>query len=251
MTDIDPRTLELIHAELDAELDEAGRSELATRLAADPQARLQRDQLHRMAHSLARLVAMEPPAGLRQRWQPQTPVSAALSPRAAANRRWLGRGVALAAATLALAFGLSLTDIGLQSLDGNQLMGTIGGEAHTAAESTRVVPVEAPGLSGTVALEPGTSGWDLVFDLESPGPVSVSATYDPAALRLEGYARAGLGDRGFVTSPGKIGFVNQGSQLLSLHLLPGGGGQVRIRFEGQEGTLQDLAITVPAGAPQK
>lgn len=251
MTDIDSRTLELIHAELDSEIDEAGRSELATRLAADPQARLQRDQLHRMAHSLARLVPMEPPAGLRQRWQPQPPVPAALSLRAASNRRWLGRGVALAAATLALAFGLRNTDIGRQSLNGDQLMGTIGGAALQADESKRVVPVAAPGLSGTVALEPGTSGWDLVFDLESPGPVSVSATYDPAALRLEGYARAGSGDRGFVTRPGKIDFVNQGAQLLSLHLLPGEGGQVRIRFEGPEGTLQDLAITVPVGASQK
>ena len=251
MTDIDPRTLELIHGELDDELEGADRVELSTRLAADPQARLQRDQLHRMAHSLARLVPMEPPAGLRQRWQPKPPVPAPLSPRAASHRRWLGRGVAMAAATLALAFGLSHTDIGRQSLDGNQLMGTIGSDAPAASEPARVVPVQAPGLTGTVALEPGKSGWELVFDLESPGPVSVSATYDPAVLRLEGYARAGSGDRSFTTSPGKIGFVNQGSQLLSLRLLPGEGGQMRIRFEGQAGTLQDLAITVPAGAPPK
>lgn len=251
MTGIDPRTLELIHAELDDELDESNRAELSTRLAADPQARLQRDQLHRMAHSLARLVPMEPPAGLRTRWQSPPLVPAALSPRAASHRRWLGRGVAMAAATLALAFGLSLTDIGRQSLDGDQLMGTIGSQASTTSEPARIVPVQAPGISGTVALEPGQSGWDLVFDLESPGPVSVSATYDPAALRLEGYERAGSGDRSFTTRPGKIDFVNQGAQLLSLRLLPGDGGQVRIRFEGQEGTLQDLAITVPAGPSHK
>ncbi len=251
MTDIDPLTLELIHGELDDELDEAGRVELAKRLAADAPARLQRDQLHRMAHSLARLVPMEPPAGLRQRWQPQPTNPLPLSPRAVSRRRWLGRGVALAATTLAVAFGLSLTDIGRQSLDGNQLMGTIGSDGPAASGPARVVRVAAPGLSGTVALEPGQSGWDLVFDLESPGPVSVSATYDPAALRLEGYARVGSDDRSFTASPGKIGFVNQGAQLLSLHLLPGEGGQVRVRFEGQEGTLKDLAITVPAGAPLK
>lgn len=251
MTDIDPRTLELIHAELDDELDDAGRAELSARLAADPQARLQRDQLHRMAHSLARLAPMEPPAGLRQRWQSQPTVPVPLSPRAASHRRWLGRGIAMAAATLAVAFGLSLTDIGRQSLDGQQLVGTMGGDSTLASDPARIVPVEAPGLNGTVALEPGQSGWDLVFDLDTSGPVSVSATYDPAALRLEGYARAGSGDRSFTASPGKIDFVNQGTQHLSLHLLPGEGGQVRIRFEGQEGTLQDLAITVPAGAPPK
>ena len=75
MTDIDPRTLELIHAELDDELDAAGRAELAARLAANPQARLQRDQWQRMAYSLARLAPVEPPAGLHQRWQPQAAVA--------------------------------------------------------------------------------------------------------------------------------------------------------------------------------
>lgn len=251
MTDIDPRTLELIHAELDDELDDAGRAELAARLAADPQARLQYDQLTRMAQSLARLPPMEPPAGMRRSWQPQTSVPAPLSARAASRRRWLGRGVAMAAATLAVAFGLNFTDIGRQSLDSHQMMGTIGGDSPVSSDAARIVPVEATGLSGTVTLEPGKSGWDLVFDLDTAGPVSVSATYDPAALRLEGYARAGSGDRSFAASPGRIGFVNQGAQHLSLHLLPGEGGQVRIRFEGQEGTLQDLAITVPPGAPGK
>lgn len=251
MNEIDPRTLEWIHAELDDELDDADRAALSTRLAADPQARLQRDQLNRMAHSLARLPPMEPPAGLRQRWQLQPPVPVPLSARAASRRRWLGRGVAMAAATLAVAFGLSLTDIGRQSLDGHQLMGSMVSDEAVASGQARSVPVDAPGLNGTVALEPGKSGWDLVFDLDSPGPVSVSATYDPAALRLEGYARAGTGDRSLTASPGKIGFVNQGAQLLSLHLLPGEGGQVKIRFEGQDGALQDLVITVPAGAPPK
>lgn len=251
MTDIDPRTLELIHAELDDELDDAGREELSARLAADPLARLQRDQLHRMAHSLARLAPVEPPAGLRLRWQPRPSVPTPLSPRAASHRRWLGRGVAMAAATLAVAFGLSFTDIGRQSLNGHQMVGTMGGEGPVGPDGARTVPVEATGLSGTVTLEPGKSGWDLVFDLDTAGPVLVSATYDPAALRLEGYARAGSGDRSFTASPGRIGFVNQGAQHLSLHLLPGEGGQVRIRFEGQEGTLQDLAVTVPASAPPK
>lgn len=251
MTDIDPRTLELIHAELDDELDAVGRAELATRLSADPLARLQRDQLHRMAHSLARLAPVEPPAGLSHRWQPQPRVATLAAPRRVSQRRWIGRGVALAAATLAVAFGLSLTDIGRQTMDGNQLVGTMGGTTAVDADPARRVPVAGDGLSGTVALQPGRAGWDLVFDLDTSDPISVSATYDPTALRLEGYARAGSGDRSFNATPGKIEFVNQGAQHLSLHLLPGEGGQVRIRFEGQEGTLQDLAITVPAGAPGK
>ena len=249
MTDIDPRTLELIHAELDDELDSAGRAELAARLSADPQARIQREQLHRMAHSLARLAPVEPPVGLRQRWQPQNPVTPLASPRRLPRSRWVGRGLAIAAATLAVALGLSQTDIGRQAMDSSQVVGTIGGSPAVGAQPAHVLPLQAEGLSGTVALQAGEAGWDLVFDLNTVDPISVSATYDPTALRLEGYARAGSGDRSFNASPGKVEFVNQGTQHLSLHLHPGEGGQVRIRFEGQEGTLQDLAITIPAGVP--
>ena len=251
MTDIDPRILDLIHAELDDELDAAGRAELAARLSADPMLRLQRDQLQRMAHSLARLAPVEPPAGLHQRWLPKSPIASPASPRHSSRRRWIGRGMALAAATLAVAVGLGLTDIGRQTLDASQVVGTIGGSTTAGADPTEVVPVQAKGLRGTVALEPGNPGWELVFDLNTVDPISVSATYDPAVLRLEGYARAGSGDRSFTTGPGKVEFVNQGMQHLSLHLHPGEGGQVRIRFEGREGILQDLAITVPAGAPHQ
>jgi hypothetical protein len=55
----------------------------------------------------------------------------------------------------------------------------------------------------------------------------------------------GRGNGPLSATPGKIAFVNDGAQHLSVHLQPGKGGQVGIVFEGPEGILQQLAISVP------
>lgn len=245
MNSIDPRTLELIHAELDDELDPATREELSARLTADAEAREVRDQLQHMAQALARLAPMEPPMGLSQRWLVQRPVAAPV--RHSGRHRWVRPAAAIAAGGMLVALALGLGDFGRQEMDASQLVGTMA-PAATPVEAARILPVEAPGLSGSVSVTPDKDGWNLVFDLESAGPVSVSATYDPARLRLEAYERAGSGDGPFSATPGKIAFVNDGAQHLSLHLQPGKGGQVGIVFEGSEGILQQLAISVPPAA---
>lgn len=244
MSTVDPRTLELIQAELDGELDAAGQAELSARLADDAEARVQREQLQRMAQTLSQLAPVEPPAGLSQRWQSARAV-APVTLRQPARRRWIGRGgLAMAAATLLCALALGLSDMGRQQLDSRDLVGTLGPDAGAG----RTVPVELDGVRGSIALASGASGWDLVFDLDSAEPVAVSANYDPAALRWDGYSHTGAGDVAVDASPGKIAFVNQGVQHLVLHLRPGTGGQVLIRFQDQSGSAQELAISVPAGS---
>lgn len=253
MNPIDPRTLELIHAELDDELDPTAREELFARLATDPEARGFRDQMQRMAQSLARLAPMEPPVGLSRRWQVTPPAPTPV--RHSGRQRWLRPVAAIAAGGLMVALALGLGDFGRQEMDTSQLVGTMAPAAtapesapESAPGSARVLPVEAPGLQGSVSVVPEKDGWKLVFELESAGPVSVSATYDPSRLRLEAYERAGSGDGSFRATPGKIAFVNDGAQHLSVHLQPGKGGQVGIVFEGPEGILQQLAISVPPAA---
>ncbi len=246
MSQIDPRTLELIHAELDGELDAIARAELEQRLESDPLARVQREQLQRMSASLARLPVVEPPAGLRQRWSGPRPVaSAAVKPssvaRISAQRRWIRPAIGLAAGALAVAIALQWSGVANIEQDTRQMVGTLGGAPVTGAQS---VDLRAEGLTGSVALAPASAGWDLMFKLDSAGPVAVSATYEPAALRLMGYE--GGSGQPVSASPGKIAFASSGEQHLNLHLQPEEGGQVRIRIQGQEGAVQDLAIAVPA-----
>jgi hypothetical protein len=248
MSQVDPRTLELIHAELDGELDAVARGELEQRLESDPLARIQRDQMQRMAASLARLPQVEPPAGLRQRWHGPRPVASAAvntSPvsRITPRRQWLRPAIGLAAGVLAVAVALQWSGISGIEQDTRQMVGTLGGAATNGSQE---VALSATGLSGSVALTPAQAGWNLVFKLDSSGPVAVSATYEPSALRLLGYDRDGASGQPVSVSPGKIAFASSGAQHLNVHLQPEEGGQVRIRIQGKEGAAQDLAITVPA-----
>ncbi|HEY8011300.1 MAG TPA: hypothetical protein VIE67_09915 [Rudaea sp.] len=64
---IDERTLELIHAEIDAELDGTTRAELELRLQGDPEARSLRVDLVRVAAALARMAPVTLPAHLHER----------------------------------------------------------------------------------------------------------------------------------------------------------------------------------------
>jgi hypothetical protein len=48
------------------------------------------------------------------------------------------------------------------------MVGTMA-PAETAPESARLLPVDAPGLQGSVSVVPEKDGWKLVFDLESAG----------------------------------------------------------------------------------
>lgn len=240
---IDPRTLELLNGELDGELTPAERQELETRLAGDPAARLMRAQWRQMDQALAAMPAVEPPAGLSQRWQPAAPKAAPVSPERRRRRQWLGRGMAMAAGTLLFAFAVGLSGLGRPGLQHEALVGTI---MPLPVAAGRSVAVAQPGLQGTISLAPGERGWDLVFDLEASAPVAVSASYDVSVLRLDGYAGGDAGTVPFNATPGRIVFQQQGAQHLALHLQPGKGGQIRVRLEGGWGAAQEIVFDLPA-----
>ena len=60
-----PEQLRLIHAEIDGELDAAGRAELARWMLADPDGRALRDDLRELCGALDSVAAVEPPPRLR------------------------------------------------------------------------------------------------------------------------------------------------------------------------------------------
>jgi hypothetical protein len=240
MSQIDPRTLELIHVELDGELDGAQRAELEARLAADPAARDYREQWRRINAALAQLPSVEPPAGLGRRWQggsPAAPVRLTSRPR-----RWLRPAIGLAAGGMALALALGYGGLGRQLLDGNAMVGTIGGAS--SADGARRIPVDVEGVTGAIALLPSATGWTLDFDLRSERATPVTATWEPSAMAL-GEVRGTPPKTGFQAGPGRIAFLVDPAQHLSVDLHAVEGGQVRIRIQGPEGDGRELGITVP------
>lgn len=244
MTAPDERTLELIHAELDGELAGATQIELDQRLEADPQARALRDQLGRMAGSLGRMESVVPPELHLQLLQATRPRARIISSRE--RRAQIARyGLALAAGMVFAVVGLTLTERSRSSFDPRELAGTMGREAAHPLAAVASRQLQGNQLSGSVALSPAEGHWLLVFDLSSRAPVAVSATYEDAAFRLNGYAQGDAGVSSFSASPGRVGFVNQGEQRLALFLEPGSGGPVKLRFESAGRLLDQAVLQVP------
>ena len=247
---IDERTIELIHGDIDRELGEADRADLQQRLDADPQARNMHAQLTDMSAALARLPEVTPPGLHQQLIQATRPRARVISSRER-RAQMVRYGWAMAAGMVLAVVGLSLTDTGRPNFDPGELAGTMGRQAAHPAGAVAARTVAAPGLNGSIALSPADDRWLLLFDLQSPQPVQVSATYDAAAFRLSGYAQGDSGVTSFDASPGRIGFVNEGAQRVALFLQPGAGGTVRIRFEGAGKVLDQAVLEVPTRMPAR
>jgi hypothetical protein len=242
---IEARTLELIHADLDGELDADARAELQRRLDADPQARAQHGQLLKMAGALGRMAPETPPAELEQQILQALRPAAKVLPFRERRVQFVRYAMALAAGMIIAAVGIGFAGGSRTAFDPNELVGTMGGPASAPPIAASVVKLQAPELGGSVGLSQAGGRWLLVFDLDSEQPVKVTAAYSDAAFRLNGYAQGDSGVGEFRSSPGRVEFVNQGSQRLALFLEPGAGGPVRISFEGQGRVLQEAVLDVP------
>ena len=237
MSAIDPRTLELIHVELDGDLDGAQRAELEARLAADPAAREYREQWRRISDALARLPPVEPPLGLGRRWQGGSPAAPV---RLRTRPRWLRPALGLAAGGMALALALGYGGLGRQMLEGDAAMvGTMADHGDA-----RRIPVDVEGVTGAIALAPTATGWTLDFNLRSERATPVTATWETSAITA-GEVRGTPPTSGFEATPGRIAFLVDPAQHLSVDLRAGEGGQVRVSIQGREGEPHELAITVP------
>lgn len=247
---VDERTLDLIHAELDDELDPAARAELERRLDAAADARRMREDLRRISEALGRMVPAEPPLTLR------ATVLGGIRPVAPARRdrsRILRHGWALAAGIVIGAigaFGFEPIHTERPRFDPRELAGTI---AFPAAESARttgpVLSIATPELRGTVALQTADRIWVLTFDLDSAAPVSVQARFDASGLRFQGFAPADADATSLTTEPGSVSFVNRGPQRFALFFAPDAGGPIRLRFEASGRVLHEASLQIPAAVP--
>jgi len=166
----DPRVLALLHAELDGDLDAAGRAELASHLVVDPALSSLRAELAAVDAGLAALPAVEPPAVVLADILAGLPpvrresVVVPLRATAAATRSATGaetsratvmrsrrvvRVWAYAASLLAVVgAGVLLQQSGLLTAElAGEAAGTLV-QPGTSAEMLDSVPLEFPGISG-------------------------------------------------------------------------------------------------------
>ena len=177
----DPRQLALIHAEIDGELDAAGRAELARWVLADSQGRVLREELRRLCAALDALPAVDPPEDLR------AGVLAAL-PQSSVQRRksWTpGWRYAALIAGLVVAGAVVLQTVRGPGPAPSEVSGTITAPATTVLDTVQLA--NGP-VSGHVSLCREPSGLGLRLDLVASSPIDILVTGGGHTLRINGVA---------------------------------------------------------------
>jgi len=218
------RTLALIHAEIDGELDARQRAELARELLAEPQFRALRDDLTRVCGTLEGIAAVEPPPQLRASILAALPPVAAMPapPRRAAwasapAARW--RYAALFAGALIAATVLYKASIG-RGPDANEMAGTMAGSAARSTLIVDTVQVDLGQLTGQARLYRAATGLQLELQLIASAPVDVLVASGGRTQRISGLGRPDSpgGPRTAIALPDP----GPGAQTVDLTFLVGG-----------------------------
>jgi len=179
------RQLELIHAEIDGELDGHARSELARQLLAEPATRTERDQLHRLCARLDGLEQVEPPTELQVRiLRALPPVTASLTRYRKSLPRW--RYAALIAGVVGAGAVVFETVRGPGPAT-SEMTGTMAAADRPALDTLRL---DNGPVTGRVSLYRDGTGLVLAFELTAGGPVDVLVASDGKTLRIDGLGKA-------------------------------------------------------------
>jgi len=175
----DPGRLALIHAEIDGELDAAGRAELARWLLADPEGHALRDDLRRLCTALDSVPAVEPPAQLRGS------ILAALPHTYTERRRSWTPGWRYAAliAGVVVAGAVVWQTVRGPGPAQSDVTGTMSAPVPTLIDT---VQLASGPVSGHVSLYRGPSRLGLKFDLVASSPVDVVVTAGGHSVRVSG-----------------------------------------------------------------
>jgi anti-sigma factor RsiW len=179
---IDAGKLDLLHAEIDGELDPQGRAELSRALLAEPETRSVREELRRLCGRLDAIGQVEPPAELVAAVLRALPPASSSPTRirwSAANWRYAAM---LAGVIVAGAAVFRMTDG--QLMPAADVAGTLA--SPRGADVVGSTAIAGAGASGTVSLVRGPSGLQLAVDLSSGAPLDLQVASGEQTLTING-----------------------------------------------------------------
>lgn len=191
---IDERTEQLIQADLDGELDEAGRSELEAALAGSEGARRFRSEMSRLAGRLDSIAEVDPPEGLYDQI-----IERVALPRESGLRRLLDFAAmpAFMRYGFATAAGLLLAVVIYENgreLSGSQdfssMVGTMtlgGPEGYTRVLDS--FSFENEGVSGSASFERRNGAYVVQIRLDSADDVDFRVDFAGGGLSLNAFAQ--------------------------------------------------------------
>jgi hypothetical protein len=191
---IDPKYFELIQAEIDGEIDDAGKAELETFLAESEEGRAVYEELEMLCRSLDGMPSMDPPPHLKHMLLNQAPVKAVPRPEPGLLQRafsgpllgYVGVFAASVALTLALVDSGQISRGAFDDVTG--LVGTIA-DSEFLVPRHGTVSVDESEVAGTVTLRSAGPILIVDFDLAAKQPIEIVAGYSDKTIWFNGFAQ--------------------------------------------------------------
>lgn len=224
---IDERTMQLLNADIDGELEVSERVELDGILDRSTEARAMRAELLNLNNVLDGLPQQEPPAGLLQEilkniTLPGEKTGFSFS-RLFTSFQPATAGLAFAAGLLVTVSFYELAPRQGASVDTAGMVGTMmANPASRPVDSRDILAFEGAGLDGSVALKGNNDLLMLDFDLDSDKQVEIEVAYAEAGLGFSGIAHT-VDDpsevvQSYRVTEGVLRVVNQGRQVFTVFL---------------------------------
>jgi hypothetical protein len=247
---IDPKYFELIQADIDGEIDDAGKAELENFLADSEEGRAVYEELETLCRSLDGLPAIEPPAHLRHVLLNQAPLKAAPQPAPGLLQRlfsgpalgYVGVFAAGIALTLALVDSDQISRGAFDDVTG--LVGTMADSKFSAPEHG-MISVDESEVAGTVTLRSTGPLLIVDFDLSARQPVEIVAGYSDKTIWFNGFAQLESTGTSIAAETGAVTLKMDGKRRYAVYLNNPGmrPATIDLRFMANEQVIHEAQLS--------
>ena len=225
---IEAKYVELMNADLDGEISDAERIDLAEYLEANPEAAAMQTELSELCGSLDEMGQMDPPPHLRYAILDSLQKTAKPKPeRVASGGLKLRQLFAMPALRHAFTFGagafltfalISSDQISDQAFDDvTGLVGTIS-DSVPAASGQNTIRLTSNEIAGMVSTHIAGSLNVVDFNLAAEGPVEIVAEFSNQELWFKGFAQLESDDTHILADHGQVTMHIQGRNRYALYL---------------------------------
>lgn len=224
---IEPKYVELMNADLDGEISDAERIDLAEYLEANPEAAAMRSELAQLCGSLDEMGQVEPPPHLKyailDSFQKSGPAQEIRNSGSFGWQQLLALPALRHAVTFAagafLTFALiSSNQISDEAFD--DVTGLVGTISESAPESTgqNSIRLTSNEIAGMVSVQAAGSLNVIEFNLAAEGPVEIVAEFSDHDLWFKGFAQLESDNARILADEGLVRMQIQGRNRYALYL---------------------------------
>ena len=251
---IETRYFELIQADIDDEIDAAGKAELEDFLAESEEGRAVYGELETLCRSLDKMPEVEPPQHLRHVLMNQAPAKAPVQPAPGFLQRlfsgpalgYVGVFAAGVALTLALVDSDQISRGAFDDVTG--LVGTIADSKFTAPEHG-TISVDESEVAGTVTLRSTGPLLIVDFDLSARQPVEIIAGYSDKTIWFNGFAQLESSGTTIAAETGAVTLKMDGKRRYAVYLNNPGmrPATIDLRFVANEQVIHEAQLSYSEG----